>query len=156
MLNKSPVLELARCEWVDKRELDTQQVYSWQHVEDLVALYLNGADRDKLGSILDVCAADYLDNLGEGNQVKFKGQTKAFVRSHGFLAAILTCGHPAWEKFSIFLSFVMPKPPAPKEKDLSKCALEAVGMDKMAVADGYGAQYDLSPRSYAMQGKASR
>lgn len=80
-------------------------MYSWQQVEELVALYLGGADRDKLDPILDVCVAEYADNLDEDGQVKFKGQAKTFVRSYGFLAAILSYGHPAWEKLSIFPNY---------------------------------------------------
>uniref|UniRef100_UPI002AB6126D hypothetical protein n=1 Tax=Burkholderia sp. BCC1998 TaxID=2817447 RepID=UPI002AB6126D len=60
-----------------------------------------GADRDKLDPILDACVAEYIDNLSEDDQVAFKGKAKAFVRSYGFLAAILTYGHPAWEKLAI-------------------------------------------------------
>jgi type I restriction enzyme, R subunit len=30
-----------------KNDLDAKQVYSWQQVEDLVVLYITGADRDK-------------------------------------------------------------------------------------------------------------
>lgn len=116
-----------------KAELDGQQVYSWQQVEDLVALYLNGADRDKLDPILDACVAEYADKLGEDGQVQFKGKAKAFVRSYGFLAAILSYGHPAWEKLSIFLNFLIPKLPAPKEEDLSKGVLESVDMDSYRV-----------------------
>jgi len=112
-----------------KNDLDAKQVYSWQQVEDLVALYVNGADRDKLDPILDVCVAEYIDNLSEDDQVEFKGKAKAFVRSYGFLAAILTYGHPAWEKLAIFLNFLIPKLPAPKEEDLSKGVLEAIDMD---------------------------
>jgi type I restriction enzyme R subunit len=112
-----------------KAELDGQQVYSWQQVEDLVALYLGGADRDKLDPILDACVEEYQENLGEDGQVKFKGKAKAFIRSYGFLAAILNYGHPAWEKLSIFLNFLIPKLPAPKEEDLSKGVLESVDMD---------------------------
>ncbi len=116
-----------------KAELDAQQVYSWQQVEDLVALYLSGADRDKLDPILDACVAEYTDQLGEDDQVKFKGKAKAFVRSYGFLAAILSYGHPAWEKLSIFLNFLIPKLPAPKEEDLSKGVLETIDMDSYRV-----------------------
>lgn len=112
-----------------KAELDGQQVYSWQQVEDLVALYLGGADRDKLDPILDACVEEYQENLEEDGQVKFKGKAKAFVRSYGFLAAILNYGHPAWEKLSIFLNFLIPKLPAPKEEDLSKGVLESIDMD---------------------------
>jgi len=116
-----------------KAELDGQQVYSWQQVEDLVALYLGGADRDKLDPILDVCKVEYTENLDEDGQVKFKGKAKAFVRSYAFLAAILSYGHPAWEKLSIFLNFLVPKLPAPKEEDLSKGVLEAIDMDSYRV-----------------------
>lgn len=116
-----------------KAELDGQQVYSGQQVEDLVALYLSGADRDQLDPILDLCVETYQETLDEDGQVKFKGQAKAFVRSYGFLAAILSYGHPAWEKLSIFLNFLIPKLPAPKENDFSKGVLEAIDMDSYRV-----------------------
>ena len=37
--------------------------------------------------------------------------------------------NPAWEKLSIFLNFLVPKLPAPKEEDLSKGILEAIDME---------------------------
>ena len=112
-----------------KNDLDAKQVYNWQQVEDLVALYITGADRDKLDPILDACVVEYIDNLDEDGQVEFKGKAKGFVRSYGFLAAILSYGYPAWEKLSIFLNLLIPKLPAPKEEDLSKGVLEAIDMD---------------------------
>lgn len=123
-----------------KGELDAQQVYSWPQVEDLVALYLGGAERDQLDPILDACVAEYVEKLSEDDQVTFKGRAKAFVRSYGFLGAILPYGHPAWEKLSIFLNFLIPKLPAPKEEDLSKGVLEAIDMDS------YRAQAQASMR----------
>lgn len=116
-----------------KADLDDKQIYSWPQVEDLVALYLSGADRDKLDPILDHCVEQYQANLDEDNQVEFKGKAKAFVRSYGFLAAILSYGHPAWEKLSIFLNFLIPKLPAPKEEDLSKGVLESIDIDSYRV-----------------------
>ena len=116
-----------------KAELDGQQVYSASQVEDLVALYLGGADRDRLDPILDACVEEYRENLDEDGQVKFKGKAKAFVRSYGFLAAILSYGHPAWEKLSIFLNFLIPKLPAPREEDLSRGVLETIDMDSYRV-----------------------
>lgn len=116
-----------------KADLDGPQVYSWPQVEELVALYLGGADRDKLDPILDSCVAEYVEKLDEEEQVKFKGKAKAFVRSYGFLAAILSYGHPAWEKLSIFLNFLVPKLPAPKEEDPSKGILDAIDMDSYRV-----------------------
>ncbi|MDD0929013.1 type I restriction endonuclease subunit R [Xylella fastidiosa] len=116
-----------------KAELDGQQVYSWSQVEEVVGLYVSGADRDKLDPILDACVSEYTDKLGEDDQVKFKGKAKAFVRSYGFFAAILSYGHPAWEKLSIFLNFLIPKLPAPKEEDFSKGVLETIDMDSYRV-----------------------
>jgi len=112
-----------------KSDLDGHQVYAWQQVEDLVALYVKGAERDKLDPILDACVEVYVNNLNESSQAEFKGKAKSFVRSYGFLGAILSYGHPAWEKLSIFLNFLIPKLPAPKEEDLSKGVLDAIDMD---------------------------
>lgn len=113
-----------------KADLDGQQVYAWAQVEQLVALFVNGAERDKLDPILDACVAVYTEQLNEEQQVEFKGKAKGFVRSYGFLGAILPYGHPAWEKLSIFLNFLIPKLPAPKDDgDLSQELLEAIDMD---------------------------
>ena len=112
-----------------KNDLDAHQVYAWQQVEDLVTRYVKGADRDTLDPILDACVEVYVKQLNEDQQVSFKGKAKAFVRSYGFLGAILTYGHPAWEKLAIFLSFLIPKLPAPKEEDLSKGVLDTIDMD---------------------------
>jgi len=116
-----------------KTSLDGRQVYSWQQVEELVELYLKGADRDKLDPILDACVAVYLETLDEDGQVDFKGKAKAFVRTYGFLASVLPYSIAAWEKLSIFLNFLIPKLPAPKEDDLSKGILEAIDMDSYRV-----------------------
>jgi type I restriction enzyme R subunit len=116
-----------------KARLDGYQVYSWEQVEDLVALYLSGADRDKLDPILDVCVAVYKTDLDEDGQVDFKGKAKAFARTYGFLGSILPYTNAAWEKLSIFLNFLTPKLPAPEEQDLSKGILEAIDMDSYRV-----------------------
>lgn len=113
--------------------LDGYQVYGWDQVKDLVALYLGGADRDKLDPILDACVAVYKADLDEDGQVDFKGKAKAFTRTYGFLAAILPYSNAAWEKLSIFLNFLTPKLPAPEEHDLSKGILEAIDMDSYRV-----------------------
>jgi len=112
-----------------KARLETHQVYRWEQVDELVALYLGKADRDQLDPILDECVAVYIDSLDEDNQVDFKGNAKAFVRTYGFLASILPFGNPEWEKLSTFLNFLIPKLPAPQETDLSKGILETIDMD---------------------------
>jgi type I restriction enzyme R subunit len=112
-----------------KAELDGYQVYAWPDVEALVALYLGGADRDKLDPILDSCVATYKLDLNEDGQVEFKSKAKTFVRTYSFLAAVLPYTIAEWEKLSIFLSFLTPKLPAPREDDFSKGILETVDMD---------------------------
>jgi type I restriction enzyme R subunit len=61
--------------------------------------------------------------------VDFKGKAKTFVRTYGFLASILPYSNADWEKLSIFLNFLIPKLPAPKEEDLSRGILETIDMD---------------------------
>ncbi|PIU86396.1 MAG: DEAD/DEAH box helicase [Zetaproteobacteria bacterium CG_4_8_14_3_um_filter_59_5] len=116
-----------------KSDLDGYQVYSQAQIDDLVGLYLNGADRDKLDPILDACVATYNADLDEDGQVDFKGKSKAFTRTYGFLSSILPFSNAAWEKLSIFLNFLIPKLPAPKEEDLSRGILEAIDMDSYRV-----------------------
>jgi len=112
-----------------KDVLDGHQVYAWHQVDQLVALFLGGAERDTLDPILDACVAVYNSDLDEDGQVDFKGKAKAFVRTYQFLASILPYTRAEWEKLSIFLNFLIPKLPAPKEEDLSKGILEAIDMD---------------------------
>jgi type I restriction enzyme R subunit len=116
-----------------KAKLDGYQVYAWGQVEELVELYLGGADRDKLDPILDACVAVYRMDLDENGQADFKGKAKAFTRTYGFLGSILPYSNAGWEKLSIFLNFLAPKLPAPEEQDLSKGVLEAIDMDSYRV-----------------------
>ncbi|MBI5651475.1 MAG: type I restriction endonuclease subunit R [Chloroflexi bacterium] len=113
--------------------LDGYQVYSPDQVEQLAELYLNGAQRDKLDPILDSCVAFYRDHLDEDGQVDFKGKCKAFTRTYTFLACVLPYTNAEWERLSIFLTFLTPKLPAPKEEDLSKGILDTIDMDSYRV-----------------------
>jgi type I restriction enzyme R subunit len=112
-----------------KADLDGYQVYAPGQVDALVERYLGGADRDQLDPILDGCVAVYLQELDEDEQVDFKGKAKAFLRTYGFLSAILPYANAGWEKLSIFLTFLVPKLPAPVEQDLARGVLEAIDMD---------------------------
>lgn len=116
-----------------KADLDGYQVYAPEQVDELVRLYLDGADRDRLDPILDACVATYMEHLDEDDQVDFKGKAKAFLRTYSFLSAILPYANAQWEKLSIFLNFLVPKLPAPQEEDLSKGILEAIDMDSYRV-----------------------
>jgi type I restriction enzyme R subunit len=116
-----------------KTDLDRAQVYAPQQVQQLVALFLSGAERDQLDPILDACVATYLTALDEDAQVAFKGKAKVFCRTHAFLSSVLASSHAQWEQLSIFLDLLVPKLPAPKEEDLAKGILEAIDMDSYRV-----------------------
>jgi type I restriction enzyme, R subunit len=116
-----------------KAALDAHRVYSEAHVDQFVELYLGGADRDRLDPILDACVADYKTRLDENAQVDFKGKAKAFLRAYGFLSSILPYTNAEWEKLSIFLTFLVPKLPAPEDVDLSRGILESIDMDSYRV-----------------------
>jgi type I restriction enzyme, R subunit len=112
-----------------KAALDGAGVYTLALLDEFVRLYLTGSGRETLDPLLDGCVAVYLENLDEDGQVEFKGRAKAFVRSYGFLSSILPYTNAEWEKLSIFLTFLVPKLPAPQEEDLSKGILETIDMD---------------------------
>ncbi len=116
-----------------KGDLDRLQVYSWPAVEQLVELFLGGAERGQLDPILDTCVATYNASLDEDAQVAFKGKAKMFVRTYSFLAAVLPYSFREWELLATFLNFLIPKLPAPKEEDLSKGILESIDMDSYRV-----------------------
>ena len=63
----------------------------------------------------------------------FKGKAKAFVRTYDFLSCVLPYTNAAWEERSIFLNFLIPKLPSPKEDDLSRGILEAIDMESYRV-----------------------
>lgn len=112
-----------------KADLDSYQVYTDMDIEELVTLYLGGADRDRIDPVLDACVAIYKEDLDEDGQVDFKSKAKVFVRTYGFLATILPYTNAGWEKLSMFLNFLIPKLPAPVSDDLSKGILETIDMD---------------------------
>lgn len=128
-----------------KAALDAAQVYTPDQVQQVVELFLAGAERDQLDPILDACVAVYVNQLDEDGQVEFKGKAKLFCRTYGFLSSLLPYNNAGWEKLSIVLDLLTPKLPAPQEEDLSKGILEAIDMDsyrvekkaavKMALAD---------------------
>jgi type I restriction enzyme R subunit len=116
-----------------KAALDGAQVYSPEQVQQVVELFLGGADRDKLDPILDACVAVYEDRLDEDDQVDFKGKAKVFCRTYSFLSSVIPYSNAEWEKLSILLNLLTPKLPAPKDPDLARGILEAIDMDSYRV-----------------------
>ncbi len=116
-----------------KAALAAAQVYSADQVQQVVELFLAGADRDKLDPILDACVAVYVGALDEDGQVAFKGKAKVFCRTYAFLSSVIPYSNVEWEKLSIFLGLLTPKLPAPEEEDLARGILEAIDMDSYRV-----------------------
>lgn len=108
--------------------MEKHQVYEQHHVDSFVGLYLGDAGREKLDPILDVCAGQY-KALDGSAQIEFKTSAKGFVRTYGFLGAILPYGNPEWEKLSIFMNLLLPKLPSPVEEDLAQGILDAIDLD---------------------------
>ena len=116
-----------------KAALDAAQVYSPEQVQQVVELFLGGADRDQLDPILDACVVVYMERLDEDGQVEFKGKAKVFCRTYDFLASLMPYTRPEWEKLSILLNMLIPKLPTPNGGDLAKGILQAIDMDSYRV-----------------------
>lgn len=116
-----------------KTALDNAQVYSQEQVNQFVALFLAGAERDLLDPILDTCVAVYTGSLDEDQQVDFKGKAKTFCRTYDFLATITSCNNSGWEKLSILLNLLVSKLPAPIDEDLAQGITDAIDMDSYRV-----------------------
>ena len=108
--------------------MESYQIYDDSDVEKLVELFLGGAERDRLDPILDACTAIY-KQLELDDQIKFKSAAKSFVRTYGFLGAILPYGNVEWEKLSIFLNLLIPKLPSPRGDDLSEGILSTIDLN---------------------------
>lgn len=108
--------------------MEEYQVYSEEQVEMLINLYLNGAERDKLDPILDICTEIY-KGLDTEDQIRFKSSAKAFCRTYGFLGAILPYGNADWEQLSIFMNLLIPKLPSPRDDDFSEGILDVIDLD---------------------------
>ena len=90
---------------------------------------LDGVSIDQLHPLLDRSAHEYIVLPDEDDQVKFKGNAKAFLRTYNFLATVLPYGSVEWEKRAIFLDNLVPKLPAPKDEDLSAGILENIDLE---------------------------
>ena len=110
-------------------DLDAFGVYTLEQVDEFVSRYLAGEDRGQLDPILDSSVAEYIEMPDEYDQVAFKSNAKAFLRTYNFLSTVLPYGSSEWEKRSIFLDHLVPKLPAPKGEDLSAGILENIDLE---------------------------
>lgn len=117
-------------------KMEKHQVFSEEEASALVRLYLSGASRERLDPILDVCVERYKKELSDDDRIEFKGAAKSFVRTYGFLGAVLPYGNETWERLSIFLNLLVPKLPSPDDPDLAKGILEAVDLESYRLEAG--------------------
>lgn len=110
-------------------DLDAVGIYTREQVDEFVSRYLAGESRDRLDPLLDTSVAEYIELPDEDDQVMFKGNAKAFLRTYNFLSTVLPYGSSEWEKRSIFLDHLVPKLPAPKEEDLAAGILENIDLE---------------------------
>ncbi|WP_312099793.1 type I restriction endonuclease subunit R [Corynebacterium dentalis] len=110
-------------------DLDAFGIYAREQVDEFVSRYLAGQSRDRLDPLLDTSVAEYIELADEDEQVMFKGNAKAFLRTYNFLSTVLPYGSSEWEKRSIFLDHLVPKLPAPKEEDLAAGILENIDLE---------------------------
>jgi type I restriction enzyme R subunit len=108
--------------------LDDAAVYRDELVVDFVDRYLADAPRPQLDAMLDVCVENYKD-LEEEDQITFKGTAKAFVRTYNFLSQLLPWNNVSWERLAIFLTYLTPRLPSPKEPELDRAILDAIDLD---------------------------
>ncbi|MCB8947926.1 MAG: type I restriction endonuclease subunit R [Ardenticatenaceae bacterium] len=113
--------------------LDAFQVYTEEQVQQFMALFIRGAERDKLDPFLDVSAIFYRDNLDEDEQIDFKTKAKSFVRLYQFLAQILPFVDATMESLKTFLKLLLTKLPAPDDPDYLKGILESVDLESYRV-----------------------
>jgi len=114
-------------------DLDGFGIYTPEHVDTFVARWLEGVGREQLDPLLDACVAEYVELPDEDDQVRFKGDAKAFLRTYNFLSSVLPYGSVEWEKRAIFLDNLVPKLPAPKEEDLAAGILENIDLESYRV-----------------------
>lgn len=114
-------------------EIMKADIFTHEHVDNFVERYLAEAPIDELHPLLDTSVAEYVETLDEDEQVEFKSAAKAFVRTYGFLSAILPYSNIWWEKLSIYLGFLVPKLPTPQGEDLSEGIVESIDLDSFRV-----------------------
>ena len=109
-------------------KMEKHQVYSDFHINSVVTLLFNNAERDKIDPFIDQCVTNY-KQLDEDGQIEFKSSAKVFVRTYSFLAAIMPYGSQEWERLTIFLNLLIAKLPSPSGNDLSVGVIEAIDFD---------------------------
>jgi type I restriction enzyme R subunit len=84
--------------------LDGYQVYSPEYVNQFMARFLEGVDREQLDPILNACVETYKQDLDEDEKIDFKVKAKSFVRNYQFMVQIRTFRNTYWESLKTFFT----------------------------------------------------
>ena len=116
------------------RRWTATQVYSPEQVDELVELFLGGRRPRQARPDPRRLRGGLRGRARRGRPGRLQGQGQG-VRAAPTTSSpsILPYSNAEWEKLSIFLNFLIPKLPAPKEEDLAKGILEAIDMDSYRV-----------------------
>lgn len=138
-----------------KDSLDELGVYEWMEVEEFNKRFWTNEDGEKLSVIIDIAANRFNHELGLENEqkIKFKVQSKQFVKIYGQMASIMPYQVVAWEKLFWFLKFLVPKLKVqdPNEKlldellesvDLNSYGLQRVQLNKSIGLDATESELD--------------
>lgn len=109
-------------------ELDHYQVYTEEEVTEFLHLYVDGAEREVLDPKLEAMVERF-KQLPIDDQVKFKKQARAFVRTYNFLSQLLPFNNKEWTSRAVTLQFLVAKLPKLTQDDLGEGVLNAVDLD---------------------------
>jgi type I restriction enzyme, R subunit len=112
--------------------LERSGVYRNADIRIFTDLYYGNAAREQLDPILDASSAQY-QSLDSAEQIEFKGNAKAFVRTYEFLSSILPFTNTDWERLNTFLKYLITKLPTPTEEDHIQGLLERIQLDEISV-----------------------
>lgn len=91
-----------------KADLDWYQVYAPKQVDELVRLYLGGAERDQLDPILDACVANYLEQLDEDPRLTSRAKLRPFCEPTTFCHLSYPMAMPSGKSYPFFSTFWCP------------------------------------------------
>ena len=104
------------------------QIYEEQAVQDFIASYFAGKDREDLEKIMDSQVALF-DELEEDEKVDFKVKASSFVKTYAFLSLVMPFNKKYWEELYWFLKFLIPKLKLEVNNESIEGLLDSIDLD---------------------------
>jgi len=90
-------------------DLNKMQIYDSEDIEEAFKAYYSQAGLEAFTAIIDSIADLFDSELEQEEQIKFKSNAKAFVRTYAYLSKIINFNNKYWEKLWLFLKHLIPK-----------------------------------------------